>query len=83
MEIASLGQQLLPQEALERSARRAIWDTGAHAHSYPAPLGELALRNALSAHFFRYDFHFSANELVVTNGCGSHRTGGNDQASSD
>ncbi|AWF80966.1 transcriptional regulator [Microbulbifer sp. A4B17] len=67
--VASLSPELLPLDSLERSMRRATREAGASMHGYPVSSGEPLLRSALSAHFASYDLHFSANELVVTNGC--------------
>ncbi len=38
-------------------------------HLYPDPQGSANLRSALEGHFGRFNFNFSAQELVVTNGC--------------
>ncbi len=67
--LSLLASTLLPTAALQRSLRRASRQQGAQVHLYPQAQGELALRRALSKHFSRYDFHFSEQALVVTNGC--------------
>ena len=67
--ISLLAPELLPTDALLRSFRRANQLQGEQVHLYPDPQGSGGLRSALASHFGRYDFHFLAQQLVVTNGC--------------
>ncbi|MFT6925836.1 MAG: DNA-binding transcriptional MocR family regulator [Psychromonas sp.] len=59
----------LPLEQLQQSFRRAIKRQSADISFYPNPQGEKVLRNSLSAHFKGYDFHFSSEQLIISNGC--------------
>ena len=67
--VSLLAPELLPTEALARSLRRASQLQGEQVHYYPEPQGHDSLRRALQGHFSRYDFHFAADQLVISNGC--------------
>lgn len=59
----------LPLEQLQHSFRRAIKRQSENISLYPRPEGKKILRDSLSSHFRRYDFHFSAEQLIISNGC--------------
>lgn len=67
--VSLLSNDLLPTEALQRSLRRAVKQQGDNIHLYPEPQGSTALRNALTHHFAEHHIHFSAADLVISNGC--------------
>lgn len=64
-----LSPDLLPSTELRRSIQRAARVSGHSLHSYPEIQGRANLRAALSSHFQKYSFSFSADELVITHGC--------------
>jgi len=66
---ARFDPEQLPLEQLQQSFRRAIKRQSANISFYPNPQGEKVLRDSLSAHFKGYDFHFSAQQLIISNGC--------------
>ncbi len=55
--------------AMEQSFKRANKRMHSRFNEYPNPQGEPILRDTLANHFSGYDFHFSAQDLVITNGC--------------
>ncbi|WP_028868163.1 PLP-dependent aminotransferase family protein [Psychromonas arctica] len=67
--IARYDPGLIPIDKLQGSFRRAMKRQGNHLSHYPAPQGEPVLRESLSDHFKRIDFHFSAEDCVITHGC--------------
>jgi DNA-binding transcriptional MocR family regulator len=67
--IARYDPDLIPVDKLHQSFKRAMKQQGKQISHYPNPQGELVLRNSLSEHFKGIDFHFSAAECVMTNGC--------------
>lgn len=66
---ARIDPEQLPMQQLQNSFRRAIKRQSTDISLYPNPQGEKVLRDSLSAHFKRYDFHFSSEQLIITNGC--------------
>jgi len=67
--VSQLAPELLPTQALQKSLRKASRQLAQQLHRYPDSQGESALRQALVEHFARYSFAFSAEQLVITNGC--------------
>ena len=67
--ISQMCPSLMPTDALQRSLKRGIQRLGRRLHDYPDRQGEKTLRHALERHFLAYGFPFSADELVITNGC--------------
>ncbi|RBW46496.1 PLP-dependent aminotransferase family protein [Psychromonas sp. B3M02] len=67
--IARYDPELMPIVKLQQSVKRAIKQQGSLLSHYPDPQGELCLRENLSKHFQQVDFHFSAEQCVVTHGC--------------
>lgn len=66
---ARVDPKQLPLEQLQQSFRRAIKRQSEKISLYPAAEGEKILRDSLSSHFKRYDFHFSSEQLIISNGC--------------
>lgn len=56
-------------KAMEQCFRRANKRMHNRFNEYPTPQGEPLLRDTLVRHFSQYDFHFGAQDLVITNGC--------------
>ncbi|MBV7263057.1 PLP-dependent aminotransferase family protein [Photobacterium sp. WH24] len=54
---------------MEQSFRRTNRRLGERLNFYPTRQGEAMLRSVLSAHFANYSFHFTAEQLAITNGC--------------
>ncbi|WP_028671726.1 PLP-dependent aminotransferase family protein [Saccharospirillum impatiens] len=69
LRISQMSPSLMPTDALQRSLKRGIQRLGRRLHEYPDRQGEITLRQALEQHFLGYGFPFSADELVITNGC--------------
>lgn len=66
---ARIDPQQLPLDGLQQSFRRALKRQSKNISFYPDSRGEKVLRDSLSTHFTSYDFHFSPEQLVITNGC--------------
>ncbi|MFT5880890.1 MAG: DNA-binding transcriptional MocR family regulator [Moritella sp.] len=66
--VARMSPDLMPLEQLHQSFRRAMKRQGLNISDYPDTQGEKVLRDSLSGHFKHYDFHVSAQELVISNG---------------
>ena len=66
---ACIDPALLPLNGLQQSFRRALKRQSENISFYPAPRGEKVLRDSLSAHFKSYHFHFSSEQLIISNGC--------------
>jgi DNA-binding transcriptional MocR family regulator len=66
---ARIDPDQLPLEQLQQSFRRAIKRQSENISLYPRPEGEKVLRDSLSSHFKSYDFHFSTEQLIISNGC--------------
>ncbi|WP_339388750.1 PLP-dependent aminotransferase family protein [Vibrio caribbeanicus] len=54
---------------LERSFRRGVSRTGNYLEEYPDHQGSLFLRQAVTKHLARANFPFSAEQVVITEGC--------------
>lgn len=67
--ISQFDPREMPTTALQNSLRRGLKRLDGKIHAYPEPQGDQALRLALERHFSTYGFPFSANELIITNGC--------------
>ncbi|SJZ86389.1 transcriptional regulator, GntR family [Oceanospirillum multiglobuliferum] len=67
--ISQLNPSDMPTNALHNSMKRGLKRLGHEIHRYPDRQGDLALRRSLEQHFAHYGFPFSANELVIANGC--------------
>jgi len=67
--VARISTDFLPLDKLQHSFRRALKRQGSNISFYPDVQGEKILRDTLSIHFKRYDFHIPSNELLITNGC--------------
>lgn len=67
--MARYDPELMPVDKLQHSFRRAMKQQGNHLGYYPDPQGELILRQSLSEHFQRVDFHFLPDQSVITHGC--------------
>ena len=67
--IARISENFIPVEQLQNSFRRALKRQGSNISFYPDVQGEKILRDILSSHFKKYDFHLPSDELLITNGC--------------
>jgi len=67
--IARYDPSLMPVVKLQQSFKRAMKQQGGLLSHYPNPQGEISLRENLSTHFKNVDFHFAAENCVVTHGC--------------
>jgi DNA-binding transcriptional MocR family regulator len=67
--VSQLAPQLVPYDGFRRCINRAILQLSDALHFYPDPSGLAKLRLALSKQFLAYGFPFSAEDLVITNGC--------------
>lgn len=67
--IARYDPDLIPVDTLQQSFKRAMKSQGNLLSDYPNPQGEKCLRENLSGHFKTVDFHFSAEDVVITHGC--------------
>jgi len=67
--IARYDASLIPVDKLQQSFKRAMKQQGQQISHYPDPQGEISLRQCLNTHFKSLDFHFAANDLVITHGC--------------
>ncbi|SDI06901.1 transcriptional regulator, GntR family [Vibrio xiamenensis] len=56
-------------EQLNKSFRRGIRLSQPSLGEYPAPQGELRLRNALAEHFSANGWQLSSSDLLITHGC--------------
>ena len=67
--LARYDPELIPTEKLQKSFKRAMKRQGAQLSDYPDPQGLPSLRQSLNTHFKHIDFHFSAQDCVITHGC--------------
>lgn len=67
--ISHVSPEMMPTQALQRCLKREISRMDTALHIYPELQGESKLRRALAQHFQEQSFAFSANDVVVTNGC--------------
>ena len=66
---AMLAPSLQPKTQLKRAIKRSVSRLSDRMFFYPNIQGELLLRKALSEHFQKDHFSFSAAEITITNGC--------------
>ncbi|WP_448550048.1 aminotransferase-like domain-containing protein [Thalassotalea fusca] len=68
-ERAQASPELLPTESLTKSMTNVVRKNAKCAYVYGDVQGELRLRQSLSQHFKPQGFSFSAEQLVINNGC--------------
>lgn len=67
--VAMIAPELQPMQALQRSIKRVTSRSSQALYCYPLIQGEAVLRQSLARHFRQDNFAFSADNMVITNGC--------------